>query len=112
MPGRRPKHPPRHWSISGEWPDAPLREGAPPSAALARGIASRLQQALEHNNAASRGPGSARKAAAAAGLSITTVTNILRGISWPDIDTVASLEKALAAGLWGDEHLTITGDSD
>ena len=62
--------------------------------------------------AASRGPGSARKAAAATGLSITTVTNILRGISWPDIDTVARLEKALDASLWGDEHLTGTGNSD
>ncbi|WP_419929638.1 helix-turn-helix domain-containing protein [Candidatus Poriferisocius sp.] len=112
MPGRRPKHPPRHWSISGEWPNAPLREGAPPSAALARGVASRLQRALEHNRANSRGPGSARKAAAATGLSITTITNILRGISWPDIDTVARLEKALDASLWGDEHLTGTRNSN
>ncbi len=104
MPGRRPKHPPKHWGRTENWHSGGLSEKAPPSAALAQGIASRLHIAIEHNRANDTGPGSTSKAAAAANLSITTVTNILNGEVWPDIDTVARLETALNADLWGDEH--------
>ncbi|WP_419927239.1 helix-turn-helix domain-containing protein [Candidatus Poriferisocius sp.] len=104
MPGRQPKPPPRHWGTAEEWHSASLSQQAPPSAALAQGIAKRLHQALARNRADNSGPGSARKAAAASDLSITTITNILKGTVWPDMDTIARLEKALDADLWGEEH--------
>ena len=71
---------------------------------LAQGTAKRLHQALERNRADNTGPGSARKAAAASGLLITTITNLLKGTVWPDMDTIARLEKARNADLWGNEH--------
>ena len=37
-------------------------------------------------------------------MSPNTVANILNGAVWPDIDTIARLEKALDADLWGKEH--------
>ena len=49
-------------------------------------------------------PLSARAVAAAAGVAPTTVTSILNGTSWCDIDTLARLEKALDKKLWGNEH--------
>ena len=35
---------------------------------------------------------------------LNTIANILKGKAWPDIDTIARLEKALDIDLWGDEH--------
>lgn len=96
MSGRRGRLPPRHWIGYGEWPDSLLAAEAPRSAALAQGIARRLRAALEHS--------SARKAAAAAQVSPTTVTGIANGTTWPDIDTIARLECVLGVQLWGDEH--------
>ena len=51
-----------------------------------------------------RRPRTARAVAEAAGIAPATVTNILNGKSWCDIDTLARLERALDAKLWGNEH--------
>ena len=51
-----------------------------------------------------RRPRTARAVAEAAGIAPATVTNILNGKSWCDIDTLARLERALGAKLWGNEH--------
>lgn len=81
-----------------------MQTEAPPPAALAHGVASRLREALDRNRANGLKPDSARKAAAAANLSPNTVANVLNGAVWPDIDTIARLEHALDVDLWGNEH--------
>jgi transcriptional regulator with XRE-family HTH domain len=43
---------------------------------------------------------SANRLAAEAGVNRQTVANVLAGTGWPDLLTIASLEKALDAGLW------------
>ena len=94
--GRKGRQPPRTWVESGEWPNSRLAADAPRSVALAQGMAARLRAALEGS--------SARKAAKAAEVSPTTVTGIANGTTWSDVDTIARLESALDADLWGDEH--------
>ncbi len=83
-----------------------MQTEAPPSAALAHGIASRLRTTLDRNRTDGLKPDSARQAAAAANLSPNTVANVLNGAVWPDIDTIARLERILGTSLWGSEHLT------
>ena len=113
VPGRRDRESPKHW-VRGLWPNSPTwKKGTPPSAKLARGVAVRLRDALDYDDRRAPGRTSARKAAEAAGLSTATVTSIIDGKSWPDIDTVARLERALDITLWGDEHrLSETGPEE
>ena len=110
--GRRAKHPPIRWSDSGHWTTGGLCDDAPPSASLAQGIASRLRAALDHNHTDGLEPSTATDAAEAANLSPTTVTNILNGKTWPDIDTIARLEHALDTDLWGNEHRKRNDEND
>ena len=90
--------------VDGDWPLGELRAGTVPSAAAARQVAISLRR---HMLQPSRPvPWTARSLAKAAGVAPATVTNILNGVSWCDIDTLARLEQALGVKLWGDDHLT------
>ena len=110
VPERRGRGLPKNWIEAGEWPRSEVwKEDAPPSAKLAQGIAARLNDALKYDKKYDPARISARKAAEAAGLANATVTAILKGEVWPDIDTVARLEIALGVTLWGDEH-RVPGD--
>ena len=105
VPERRGRGLPKSWIEAGEWPRSEVwKEDAPPSAKLAQGIAARLNDALKYDKKYDPARISARKAAEAAGLANATVTAILKGEVWPDIDTVARIEIALGVTLWGDEH--------
>ena len=105
VPERRGRGLPKNWIEAGEWPHSEVwKEDAPPSAKLAQGIAARLNDALKYDKKYDPARISARKAAEAAGLANATVTAILKGEVWPDIDTVARIETALGVTLWGDEH--------
>lgn len=68
----------------------------PPEARLARAVARRLRKAKADD--------SIRGVARAAGVSPQAVLNILNGTTWGDLPTIARLETALDADLWGREH--------
>ena len=93
--GQRPK--PRDYVAEGEWPHGKLRNDASPSAATAQELARRLTQAIKQNR-------SAREVADRAGLAPGTISKIVNGNCWCDIDTLARLETALDTELWGNEH--------
>ncbi len=69
---------------------------APPEAHLVAGIARRLRDTI--------GARSLRSVAAAAGVSVGTVSSLLSGRTWGDVVTVARLEQGLGVELWGHEH--------
>ena len=104
MPGRRKRESPLEWADPTYWPEGNIKQGAPPSAALAKAIALRLSKKLNYKSKARSQRTSARQTARRAGLSPRTITNIIEGTNWPDIDTIARLENALDMDLWGDEH--------
>ena len=88
-------HPRDYLAEGGSWPDGPLVEDAPAEALLARGVADRLRSAQR---------GSIRSIAREAGISVQAVINIRDGTTWGDLPTIARLEIALDATLWGREH--------
>ena len=74
----------------------PYRNETPPEAFLAVGLALRLKNKI--------GNESIRYVAKKANLGPQTILNILNGKTWPDLLTIARLEHALEAKLWGNEH--------
>ncbi|WP_425556896.1 helix-turn-helix domain-containing protein [Frondihabitans cladoniiphilus] len=71
------------------WPDMPSED---PYGEVARQFVLRLEKAL-----GDEGP---RRVAARAGIGRTTLYNVLSGRTWPDLATIARLEKALGTDLW------------
>jgi len=90
--------------VSGEWPDAQIDIEAPPAVALAQAISARLAAHLEEGLPGQPGPLSAHVAADETGLSQTAISRVLKGTTWPDIETIAILEYQLYVDLWGNEH--------
>ncbi len=88
---------PAEYLLAGEsWPCGRLAKAAPPEAALAAGIASRMLEAM--------GGLSIRELARRSDVSPQTVSNLLAGRSWGDVVTLARIERALGVALWGNEH--------
>lgn len=87
--------------FTANWPLGDLLPDAPPAAAAARWLAVRLAEEMQKPK---RRPRTARSVAAVAGIAPATVTGILNGERWCDIDTLARLERALNAKLWGNDH--------
>ena len=113
VPRHRERKPPSYWAGKGRWPYSHMREEAPPTAALVQGIAARLREALNYKSLTNPNRITTREAAAAAGISPATVTNIINGTTWPDADSIARLERAFDIDLWGREHRTQSDqDSD
>ena len=81
---------------AGAWPND-LPDDAPNDTRLAAGIARRLDEARQSM--------SYREVENATGISHQTISNIIRGHTWPDLHTIATLETELGEQLWGDEHL-------
>ena len=75
--------------LTPAWPDEPIED---PIGEVARGFALRLREAV--------GGRSVRAAAAACQVSHATVLGILEGRVWPDLVTIARLERGLEADLW------------
>ena len=95
------RHPPAHYMPAGTWPDGPLVPDAPDEAYLAAALAIRLRKHMRGRTL--------DKMAEATGLGRQTIDNILIGKSWPELRTVARLEVALKARLWGKEHRSAAG---
>lgn len=88
---------PRDYLAEGEsWPYGRLVRNAPPVARLARALARRLHKAKAGD--------SVRSVAKAAEVSPQAVLNLLNGTTWGDLPTIARIEAALDADLWGREH--------
>lgn len=71
------------------WPDGPASD---PVGEVARVFAANLRRAI--------GERSIRSAADACGMNHATLLGILDGRAWPDMETIAKLERGLDAPLW------------
>jgi hypothetical protein len=87
---------PADYLESGVWPDGALSADAPREARLAAAISARLRVAM--------GERTLRDVARQAELSPQTVANLVQGLSWGDMVTLARLEVVLGVQLWGREH--------
>lgn len=100
MPTRKGLRPqPRCYLAPGRsWPDGPLEGAAPLEAVLARDISARFRDHIDrlgwnHSHAARR-----------AGISRTTVLNILQGKTWLDLPTIDRMERNLRLNFWNRAH--------
>ncbi|WEO77827.1 helix-turn-helix transcriptional regulator [Cryobacterium sp. SO2] len=71
------------------WPDGPASDAI---GEVARVFAANLRAAI--------GARSIRSAAEACGMNHATLIGILEGRAWPDMETIAKLERGLDAALW------------
>ena len=90
------RRPPADGLPAGAWPEA-VPDDVSNETKLAAAIARRLDKA--------RGSLSYREMGNITGISHQTISNIIRGRTWPDLHTIATLETELEERLWGDEHL-------
>ena len=96
MTRRRNRKPPAANLPAGAWPDH-LPDDVSAETKLAAAIAHRLDQARQQL--------SYREVEHSTGISHQTISNIIRGNTWPDLHTIATLETELQTQLWGAEHL-------
>ena len=82
--------PPASYLAGGEWPHG--RVEGPAEVEVVR----RLVEAL----VAAMGDDGLRATARAAGVNHASLRSVLRGESWPDVVTLARLERALDVDLW------------
>lgn len=71
------------------WPEVPSDD---PVGEVARRFAVNLRRAV--------GSRSVRSVAEASGITHTTLLSVLGGQVWPDLETIAKLERGLGTGLW------------
>ena len=71
------------------WPDGPASDAI---GEVARVFAVNLRRAI--------GEKSIRAVASACGMNHATLIGILEGRAWPDMETIAKLERGLDAALW------------
>jgi len=71
------------------WPDGPASDAI---GEVARVFAGNLRRAI--------GEKSIRSAAEVCGMNHATLIGILEGRAWPDMETIAKLERGLDAALW------------
>lgn len=96
MTRRQNRKPPAADLPAGAWP-YDLPDDVSAETKLAAAIAHRLNEA--------RQPMSYRQVEHTTGISHQTISNIIRGNTWPDLHTIATLETELEERLWGTEHL-------
>ena len=90
--GRSRARPPRQLTGDPEaWPEQPA---ADPAAEAVRHIARTLAQALDEQGM------SLRAAADGSGVNRQAIADLLAGLSWPDVATIARLAAFTRAGLW------------
>ncbi|MFJ5122366.1 helix-turn-helix domain-containing protein [Kitasatospora sp. NPDC088548] len=93
MPGDSPRAlSPRAFVLTGIWPDAALAEHH--GARVAQALARRLAMVMSDRSI------SANRLARDSGINRQTIANVLAGSGWPDLLTIASLERALETDLW------------
>ena len=95
MPTRR-QRPVTYLAEGSAYPEGPFRWGTPWEVFLAAALAARLKDSI--------GDESIRYIGKISGLHPQTILNILNGKTWPDLRTIARLERVLKTRLWGTEH--------
>ena len=96
-----------------EWPDLPLDPNAPPEVLLVHDIARRLRDLVDKKIARPRGPKTiVHLAEDIDGVSHQTIRNIIQGRVWPDLITIARLERYFTRKLWGNAHMPPRGKRD
>ena len=85
---------PRDYLLPGEWPTGYLDPSTPPEVDLAQKVAEALRAKM------SREGFSSADVAAKTQVSEGTVNAILAGLIWPDLVTIARLERGLNLKLW------------
>ena len=91
--------PNRYLAAGGYWPDGPLAEDAPPEAVLAQELSEQFRSVHEarYNSDTSR-------AANELEVSEATVEGLLNGSAWPDLATIARIERNHRVTLWPHQH--------
>ncbi|MFH8564614.1 multiprotein-bridging factor 1 family protein [Streptomyces sp. NPDC017988] len=84
--------PPRAYCADGVWPEALMTDHH--GAKVAQALAVRLKAAIE-----ARG-WSVAELSRVSGVARYTIAKALAGEAWPDLLTIANLEKALGEDLW------------
>ncbi|WP_406726513.1 helix-turn-helix transcriptional regulator [Streptomyces sp. GD-15H] len=84
--------PPRAYCAGGAWPEAVREEHH--GARVAQALAARLHAAITDKG------WSAAELSRRSGVARYTIAKALAGEAWPDLLTIANLEKALEADLW------------
>ena len=87
----------------GKWPDGDLTPNAPIEAHVAQGIVIRATKYIEDRFPKHKKT-PAYKIAAKFNISPQTLSNLLNGDTWPDLPTIAKMERYLRRRLWGREH--------
>lgn len=86
---------PKEWLASGTWPEGEFEADAPDVLAFAVAVAASLSRALDGRNKS--------EVAKDAGITRSTLYDILAGNTWADMVTLGKLQAALGAPLWPDE---------
>lgn len=84
--------PPRAYCASGVWPEAVMSDHH--GAQVAQALARRLQAAIDAQD------WSVAELSRKSGVARYTIAKALAGEAWPDLLTIANLERALGADLW------------
>ena len=110
---RYDKESPDEESPDEQWPDLPLDPNAPPEVLLVHNIAVRLKDLVDKKIAKPRGPRTIEDLADDIdGVSHQTIRNIIQGRVWPDLMTIARLERYFDRKLWGNAHMPPRGKPD
>ena len=96
MTSHQNRKPPAADLPAGAWPDD-LPDDVSTETKLAAAVARRLDD--------TRRQMSYREVQHITGISHQTISNIIRGMTWPALHTIATLETQLETQLWGTEHL-------
>ncbi|MCP2340660.1 helix-turn-helix domain-containing protein [Actinomadura rupiterrae] len=84
---------PRDFAVEGQWPQALLVDesgGEPYGAQVAQELARRLGEAMAEQGF------SANRLSRESGVNRQTIANVLAGAVWPDLMTIANLQRALS----------------
>ena len=91
-------------AAGGSWPDGPLTKDAPPEAVVAQELSERFRGIHEV-----RYQGDTSRAADELEVSEATVEGLLNGGAWPDLATIARIERNLRIALWPHQHSPDSG---
>jgi ribosome-binding protein aMBF1 (putative translation factor) len=93
---------PRSYVVAGSWPRAHLsaHHGARVAQEMARRLAEAMSEAALSANRLSRDSGVNRQ----------TIANVLAGRVWPDLLTIANLERSLQVDLWPGRNIVTGGE--
>lgn len=93
---------PCEFVIGGAWPRASLADHH--GARVAQRVARRLGEAMARQRL------SAKRLGRISGVNRQTIANVLNGVVWPDLLTIANLEHALQERLWPGPALPGAGE--